>query len=141
MIKQNLRLNRLVKALVLAGVLVSSTLSVSANNNNKLEAAVAAIQPSVQHISADDAATTLLVQFENKNRATFTIIIRDEAGNTLYRNDFNDAAFSKTFRVLNDASGIAQNLFVTVSPQTGKDIVYSVNNTVAMVKSVQVIKH
>lgn len=134
----NLKLNRLAKGVVLAGVLVSSTLTVSANKN-KSEASSFAIPPAVKSISSTDGVTTLQVQLENEKKSAFTVVIRDEEGYPLYRKAFNDASFSKTFKVLNDGAD-AENLTVIISVDGGKSYVYNVYNTVAVVKSIQVTK-
>jgi hypothetical protein len=137
MMKHMVNNNRLAKGIVLASIMMAVTLPVSASKNKVQSPDSQA--PAIEVVSANDAATSIQVQLENPDAKTFTVIIRDEVGNALFRKDFNDASFSKVFKVLNPAEG-SKNLTVSVSFNGDKDFSYEVNNSVSLVSDFHIIK-
>jgi hypothetical protein len=68
----------------------------------------------------------------------FTILIKDEAGNQIYKENIKSESFTKKF--LFDAEELGSGLlhFEVVNKKTKKSVVYEISTTVSMVKNVSV---
>jgi len=66
----------------------------------------------------------------------FTIIIRDEAGNSFYRENIKGEVFSKKFLVNIDEMAETPLFFEIVSRKANKSVVYAINNTHRVVDEV-----
>lgn len=139
MTNKNLVLSRLIKGMILAGIMVSGTLPVLANKNKAASSAGNA-EPAVQYIRSDEAGTLLAVQFGNEHQSKFSVILRDEAGNTLYRKNYEAGIFSKTFKLVNESGENEGNVSVIISVDGGSEYVYTVNTSVNVTRDVQVNK-
>ncbi|MBK9571173.1 MAG: hypothetical protein IPQ06_12205 [Chitinophagaceae bacterium] len=65
--------------------------------------------------------------YGNAQQDEFTISIRDENGNSLYRENIKGENFTKKFLLNTDEIGDDTLLFEILSKKTGKTVVYSVN--------------
>lgn len=136
MIKKNLRLSSLVKAIVLAGIIITNTQPVLANKT----AISNTPAPVVEFISSGDTGTILSVQYKNELKQKFTLLIRDEAGNTVYRKEYNAENFAKTFQLVNENSENNPNLTMIIEVDGGSDFRFNINTSFEEVKKVEVSK-
>jgi hypothetical protein len=136
MIKKNVRLNSLVKAIVLAGIIATTTLPVMANKN----AITNTPAPVVEFISTGDTGTILSVAFNNEQKQKFTLLIRDEAGNTVYRKEYDAENFAKTFQLVNDIEENNSSFTLSVMVDGGSDYSFKISNSSDLTKKVEVNK-
>ena len=92
---------RVVKAISVAVaavvILVSNPFTSQANgggNNNK-KASLTEEQVSVKYLGTNDNNIVFKVEFENPTAEKFWLIIRNDAGDVVYHQQFNDVHFSK----------------------------------------------
>lgn len=136
MIKKNLRLNSLVKAIVLAGIIVSTSLPVLANKN----ALSNTNAPVVEFISTGENGTLLSVQYKNEQKQKFTVVIRDEYGNTIYRKESDAENFGKTFQLVNENKDNYSTVTLVLIPEEGSNYTFNINTSFEVVKKVEVNK-
>ena len=70
----------------------------------------------------------------------FTVIIRDERGNVLYRYSSNDGSFSKKFQLNTEDIGDDAVRFEITTGKNQKPVVYEVNRNTKVVQEVVVSK-
>jgi hypothetical protein len=78
-------------------ILVSNPFTSQANgggNNNK-KASLTEEQVSVKYLGTNDNNIVFKVEFENPTAEKFWLIIRNDAGDVVYHQQFNDVHFSK----------------------------------------------
>ena len=78
-------------------ILVSNPFTSQANgggNNNK-KASLTEEQVSVKYLGTNDNNIAFKVEFENPTAEKFWLIIRNDAGDVVYHQQFNDVHFSK----------------------------------------------
>ena len=76
----------------------------------------------------------------NAEENEFTIIIRDDLGNALYRENIKGEIFSKKFLVNTEEMGDAAITFEIISRKTHKNAVYQVNNNRHLVEETVINK-
>ena len=93
---------RVVKAISVAVaavvILVSNPFTSQANgggNNNK-KASLTEEQVSVKYLGTNDNSVVFKVEFENPTAEKFWLIIRNDAGDVVYHQQFSDVHFSKS---------------------------------------------
>jgi hypothetical protein len=96
-------------------LLVASPFSGKANNNK--EEARFENQVSVQYAGASENAVMFRVQFANTEAQKFTLTIKNEAGDVLYRGHFTNANFSKTVHLLNEESEMSPVFIISSGDQ------------------------
>ena len=133
-------IKNIVKQLFVAGLIALVSLPVFANKNKQPIEAVMQAQPELKVIKSDDTGTLLDVKFDTETPVKFDIVIRDEAGNLIYRKNYESSKFSKQFKLVNEPGLNSGNLSVAIYLAGGKQFNYSVYNTVEVVKEVQVAK-
>jgi hypothetical protein len=74
----------------------------------------------------------------NPDHDEFTIIIRDEAGNSLYRENIKGENFTKKFLLNTDEIGDEILHFEVISRKSKKTVVYEVNRTSRFVEEMVV---
>jgi hypothetical protein len=136
MIKKNLSLSSLVKAIVLAGIIITTTLPAMANK----KAISNTPAPVVEYISSDETGTILSVEYKNELKQKFTILIRDEAGNTVYRKEYDGENFSKTFQLVSDNGENNTNLTMMVMVNGGNNYSFNINTSFDVITKVEVTK-
>jgi len=103
---------RVVKAISVAVaavvILVSNPFTSQANgggNNNK-KASLTEEQVSVKYLGTNDNSVVFKVEFENPTAEKFWLIIRNDAGDVVYHQQFSDVHFSKSVFFQNTDSEI-----------------------------------
>lgn len=133
-------ITRSVAAVVVAMLLlVASPFSGKANNNNKEEAARFENQVSVQYAGASENAVMFRVAFANPEAQKFTLTIKNEAGDVLYRGHFNNANFSKTVHLLNEENEMSP-VFIISNGDQKIERSFTVNRTTGTTEEVVVSK-
>jgi hypothetical protein len=69
-------------------------------------------QVNVQYISASESQVAFRVEFENPTAEKFWLIIKNDAGDIVYRKQFNDVHFSKSVYVLKDEADIRPTFII-----------------------------
>lgn len=97
-------------------LLVASPFAGKANTKNEKEAATEK-QVSVEYAGANSTAVMFRVQFENADTLKFSLTIKNEAGDILYRGHFNTANFAKTIHLLDEEAEMNPIFIITVGEQ------------------------
>lgn len=108
-------------------------------NNNKDEVARIDNQVSVQYAGTSENAVMFRVQFANPEAQKFTLTIKNEAGDVLYRGHFNNANFNKTVHLLNEESEMNPVFIISAGDQKIERS-FNVNRTTGTTEDVVVTK-
>ncbi|HMH22112.1 MAG TPA: hypothetical protein VK563_10060 [Puia sp.] len=102
------RVVKTISAIVAVIVLfVSNPLSSQANGiNDKKPSGLTEGQVSVKYVGSDDNNVIFSVKFENPNADKFWLIVKNDVGDVIYRQQFTDVHFSKSLFLEKDASEI-----------------------------------
>jgi len=107
--KNNFVSTRVVKALsivaVAAVILVSNPLNTFANGGDK-KITLNEEQVSVQYIGSKDNSVVFRVEFENPTAAKFWLIIKNDAGDVIYRKQFSETHFAKSINFQKEEADI-----------------------------------
>jgi hypothetical protein len=91
---------RVVKALSVAVValvfFISNPLTSLANGGNDKKSGITDAQVSVTYSGTDNNSVVFRVEFENPTAEKFWLIIKNDAGEVIYRKQFSDAHFAKS---------------------------------------------
>lgn len=128
-----------ITAAVVAVLLLVASPFTSKANNNKEEAAIIESQVSVQYAGASESAVMFRVQFANPGAQKFTLTIKNEAGDVLYRGHFTNANFSKTVHLLNEESEMNPVFIISAGDQKIERS-FNVNRTSGTTEEVVVTK-
>lgn len=121
------------------GNLLAATLFLSANANDKTTAP-ATTNAEVKYVGVDkDNQLSFKVTYSNPSGSTFTLAVRDEQGETLYRSHFSDKNFNKTFKL--PKSEVNKLTFVIQDPKNDVVEKYSVNVKTSVQEEVVVSKN
>src|SRR5215469_6708874 len=95
-------------ALAALVILVSNPLASHANggDNNTKKAAFADDQVTVKYIGTDESNVVFQVQFENPTGEKFSLIIKNDNGDVVFHQAFNETHFSKNVYFQNTESDI-----------------------------------
>jgi hypothetical protein len=121
---------RVVKALSVAVValvfFISNPLTSLANGDNNKKSGLTDGQVSVTYVGVDNNSVVFRVEFENPTAEKFWLIIKNDAGDVIYRKQFSDTHFAKsvffqkeeadihpTFVIRNGENEIARQFAVT----------------------------
>jgi hypothetical protein len=113
----NIKLNsRVVKAISVAAVaaviFISNPLASLANGGKNDKAKLNDEQVTVQYVGANDQLVVFHVDFQNPTNEKFWLIIRNDAGDVVYRKQFSDAHFSKSIYFENDQTEIRPTFII-----------------------------
>ncbi|MDO6434957.1 hypothetical protein Q4E93_30365 [Flavitalea sp. BT771] len=113
----NNKLNsRVVKAISVAAVaaviFISNPLASLANGGKNDKAKLNDEQVTVQYVGANDQHVVFHVDFQNPTNEKFWLIIRNDAGDVVYRKQFSDAHFSKSIYFENDQTEIRPTFII-----------------------------
>ena len=101
---------RVVKALsvvaVAAVLVVSNPLSTLANGGHDKKLGLTEEQVSVQYVGSNDNSVVFRVEFENPTSSKFWLIIKNDAGDVIYRKQFSDVHFAKSISFQKEESEI-----------------------------------
>jgi len=109
--KTNFVSTRVVKAisLVVAAIVlfVSNPLSSQANGiNDKKPSGLSEGQVTVKYVGSADNSVIFSVKFENPTAQKFWLIVKNDGGEVVYRQQFSDVHFSKSLFLEKDATEI-----------------------------------
>ena len=95
-----------VKTLTAAAVAVVFFASSAFANEGGRKAGLTDEQVNVQYVGATQNQVAFRVEFENPTAEKFWLIIKNDAGDVVYRKQFSDVHFSKSVFVLRDEADI-----------------------------------
>jgi len=108
--------SRVVKAILVAAVaaviFISNPLASLANGGKNDKAKLNDEQVTVQYVGANDQHVVFHVDFQNPTNEKFWLIIRNDAGDVVYRKQFSDAHFSKSIYFENDQTEIRPTFII-----------------------------
>ena len=113
----NTNLNsRVVKAISVAAVaavfFISNPIASLANGGKNDKAKLTDEQVTVQYVGANEQHVVFHVAFENPTAEKFWLIIRNDAGDVVYRKQFSDAHFSKSIYFENEQAEIRPTFII-----------------------------
>lgn len=113
-------------------------LSVSQTNAQSPENTAAAVTgASVNYLGTQDDMYLFRVQYYNAKKNKFIVEIRESTGNVLFKESYNEKAFSKSFKIPKDLEGKLS--FVLRSPKENLLEIFEVN-TIVRISDVVVTK-
>ncbi|CAN5799462.1 hypothetical protein BH10BAC3_BH10BAC3_17960 [soil metagenome] len=133
-------IRNITKQLFLGGLIIFLALPVFTKNKQKNVEPVSTNQPALQVVTSDESSTLLSLQYETEVPVKFDVIIRDEAGNLLYRKSYESSRFLKQFKLVNETGGNNAPVSVAIQLAGGIQFNYTVNSMVAVVKEVHINK-
>jgi len=98
--------NAISAATVAAVFFISNPIVSLANGGKNDKAKLKDDQVSVQYVGSNDTHVVFHVNFENPTGEKFWLIIRNDAGDVVYRKQFTDLHFSKSIYFENEQSEI-----------------------------------
>jgi hypothetical protein len=108
--------SRVVKAISVAAVaaviFISNPLASLANGGKNDKAKLNDEQVTVKYVGANDQHVVFHVDFQNPTNEKFWLIIRNDAGDVVYRKQFSDAHFSKSIYFENDQTEIRPTFII-----------------------------
>lgn len=108
--------SRVVKAIsatvVAAVIFFSNPIASLANGGKNDKAKLTDEQVTVQYVGANEQHVVFHINFENPTGEKFWLIIKNDAGDVVYRKQFNDAHFSKSVYVENEQSEIRPTFII-----------------------------
>lgn len=116
--KTNLVSTNLVKAfaaLLATGVLMISnplTSQAGVGRNEKPILSLSATPVTVKYIGHNENSLIFSVSYENPLADQFWLILKDDAGNIIYRQQYNDVRFYREIRIENDGSAIRPTFII-----------------------------
>jgi hypothetical protein len=131
-------IKNVVKQLFIAGLIAFVSLPVFANKYKQRVEAENYPRPTIQVSKADESTTILMVQFDTNTPAKYDIIIRDEAGNLIYRKTYQTSTAARQFKLVEEPESSGSNLSVEIQLADGKQFNYLINNTIDVVKDTRV---
>jgi hypothetical protein len=133
-----LQLQKLVIRLSLCAFVLVSFLpqSVSAQEQDPLTPAAAIIK----YLGLVEEKLLFNVDINNGNAERCTITIQDEAGEVLYKQEFKDARFVKTFAINKEELAGKNLVFILNKGKAKQEQVYQVSTTSRVVEDVNVAK-
>jgi hypothetical protein len=133
-------IRNIAKQLFLGGLIIFLALPVFAKNKQRIVEPISAGQPALQVVTSDESSMILSVQYETELPVKFDVIIKDEAGNTLYRKSYESSKFLKQFKLVNETGGNNAPVSVAIQLAGGMQFNYTVHNIVDVVKEVHINK-
>ena len=131
-------IKNVVKQLFIAGLIAFVSLPVFANKYKQRVEAANNARPTVQVSKADESTTILNVQFDTNTTLKYDIIIRDEAGNLIYRKTYQTSTAARQFKLVEEPESSDSNVSVAIQLADGKQFNYLINNTIDVVKDTRV---
>jgi hypothetical protein len=108
-------------AFIGAVALVASPLASHANGGGAKKSSLSDAQVSVKYVGTSDNQVVFQVQFENPTGEKFSLIIKNDAGDVVYHQQFTETHFAKNVYFQNTDSDI-QPTFV-IRSASGSDVV------------------
>ena len=95
-----------------AAIFISNPIAGLANGGKNDKAKLNDEQVTVQYVGANDQHVVFHINFENPTGEKFWLIIRNDAGDVVYRKQFSDAHFSKSVYFENEQSEIRPTFII-----------------------------
>ena len=95
-----------------AAIFISSPIASLANGGKNDKAKLNDEQVTVQYVGANDQHVVFHINFENPTGEKFWLIIKNDAGDVVYRKQFSDAHFSKSVYFENEQSEIRPTFII-----------------------------
>jgi hypothetical protein len=118
--------SRVVKGISVAAIAavfsLSNPIASLANGGKNDKAKINDEQVTIQYVGVNDQHVVFHVNFENTTGEKFWLIIRNDAGDVVYRKQFSDAHFSKSIYFENEQSDIRPT-FIIRSSNSNNEIV------------------
>jgi hypothetical protein len=109
--KSNYVVKTLAAVVVAVVFTVSNPLTSLANDGNK-NAGPKDDQVSVQYVGSSENQVVFHVEFQNPTAEKFWLIIKNDAGDVVYRKQFSDAHFSKSIYVVKEDTDIRPTFII-----------------------------
>jgi hypothetical protein len=111
---KNIVNNRVVKAISAAALvlIISNPIASLANGGKNEKARLTDEQVTIQYVGVNDDHVVFHVDFTNPSGEKFWLIIRNDAGDIVYRKQFSDAHFSKNIYFENEQSDIRPTFII-----------------------------
>ena len=110
--KNSMKSNFVVKTLTAAAVAVVFFASSAFANEGGKKAGLTDEQVNVQYIGSTQGHVAFRVAFENPTAEKFWLIIKNDAGDVVYRKQFNDVHFNKSVYVLKEDAEIRPTFII-----------------------------
>ena len=110
--KSNYVVKTLAAAAVAVVMIVSNPLSTLANEGGSKKNSLTDEQVSVQYVGTTDNQLVFHVEFENPTAEKFWLIIRNDAGDVVYRKQFSDVHFSKSIYLQKEEDDIRPSFII-----------------------------
>ena len=95
-----------------AAIFISNPIAGLANGGKNDKAKLNDEQVTVQYVGANDQHVVFHINFENPTGEKFWLIIKNDAGDVVYRKQFSDAHFSKSVYFENEQSEIRPTFII-----------------------------
>ena len=95
-------------------------------------------RPSIQYVGKVNDQLVFQVDYENPNNDVVNVLIKDEDGNVLYTDRFNDKKLTKKFKVNTTEYGDARLTFVISTSKERTSQVFQVNTNTRVIDDVVV---
>jgi hypothetical protein len=109
--KSNYVVKTLAAVVVAVVFFVSNPLTTLANDGSK-KSSLKDDQVTVQYVGSNENQVVFHVEFDNPTAEKFWLIIKNDAGDVVYRKQFSDAHFSKSFYVLKEDTEIRPTFII-----------------------------
>lgn len=126
-------------AFATALLVCGATESKANGNEKKATAANVESQVSIEYANSVDNTVAFTVQFENPTAQKFTLLVKDDAGDIIYKGQFTDAHFSKTVKLLKEEGEIHPRFIIRTGSQEIEKA-FVVNSNTKVVEDVVVTK-
>lgn len=120
------------RTVILAGLVATLSFSGYAANKNEKENA-----STVQYVGATEKGIEFNVKYSNANASPFSLIIKNEYGDVVYQQQYNDKTFDKKV-LLAKEPGDAHLTFIIKSASTSIKQSFDITTTTRMVEDVVV---
>src|SRR5690349_15232908 len=121
--------NFVIKTLTAAAVAVVFFASSASANDGGKKAGLTDEQVNVQYVGSTENQVAFRVEFENPTAEKFWLIIKNDAGDVVYRKQFNDVHFNKSVYVIKEDAEIRPTFIIRNS--AGEVVrTFAVTNTI-----------
>lgn len=119
--------------------LVFSATASKANGKEKKAETSVEKQVSVEYTNVEDNNVVFRVQFENPTAQKFSFIVKDDAGDIIYKGQFSDVHFNKTVKLVKEDNEIHPRFIIRTGNQEIEKA-FVVNSNTKVVEDVVVTK-
>ena len=110
--KSNYVVKTLAAVVVAVAIFVSNPLVSFANGGKEKVSTLKDDQVTVQYVGSTENQVVFHVEFENPTAEKFWLIIKNDAGDVVYRKQFSDAHFSKSIYVVKEDTDIRPTFII-----------------------------